>query len=1211
MTKEQEIIENIRDEYFISEEANFNDKEKFQKLSSRLHRSLIKLAGDLYTKETHFVLELVQNADDNDYENPQSSLLRFIVDENKILVQNNEKGFTEHNVRSLCDVGNSSKAKVQGYIGEKGIGFKSVFRVSKEPQIFSNGFRFRFEETNNSSKLGYIVPHWIDQEPDFIDGNLTNILLPLKEEAKRFLSKFNEIEPELLLFLQKLSNIEIHNSLGNISNIYRKSVQNNLVKIENSDAKNYYKIVKDVLKVPLHIHEENRAVEETKLILGFPVTEQGSALIVPNQKIFAFLPTRPYGFKFLIQADFLVTANREDIHKDKKWNEWLRDEICNVFSKAVEDFKEDNQLKTSFYNYIPLDSEIKDDFFSEVVNQLYQALIESECVLTTSSKWLKPADVFRASEEIRGLITSDELKAFFAKEYISEDIEKDTDSKILDILGVIVFSVDDLIECLKNTDWLKTKEDNWFIKLFSYLDKQSLGKQRLERIKKLKIIRLSDNNFASPLEQKIFFPLGKRQNYGFEKRIPFIDKKVILSPDKDVSARIEKFIESLNIFKAKPFEIIENYILPDYENSGEGGWRFSGREILLGYVQYIKDNLIDYEKESDLRLNSNKYYQWQKVDPLGRLKKSLRILYKIQDKEWYSQLEFLYLSKKYGNDNNLEFLFSDIEDVRFVHNLYISSSVNHIKSISQKSKESRKKLKEKIVFEVEAWKVFFIKLGVELRPRITKIEETRWSDRYAYSRNVSKYSSQIICSVLDQNNQEKNTVLLKILDSNWTHYDVLKEWKNCSHTQRDNWSYFNVTSDWFKKLTETDWLLTTNGEVKKPSALFLDKPEIRLLLGENANYLAVRIENQDFIEALSINVAVDVPTILDLLKSKIEDNSSDIEIFIKFYTYLNDNFVENEKLIKNMFISSELIYVPETVDKYISSEKALWKDISRIFGNHRFYLEKHYPQLKIFFVKKLGIHEKPTPKDYADVLDEITGKSSINKNDEDKILNIYKELNVSLKQDNNEYSFTEEDWWEDFIQKSVFWTNKSEFWENNDDIFINDNEEIHKLFEEKPAISFLKISFNEYPKLQHFIKAARISYVSEKVKSQLHSDTEIFPSENLTEKVRQLFPFIVRYLYFNRNTIYEKSRDDKRLLNLRNLVCYSADKLEIIYLLNEESAICEKSHYLEENRLYVKTSDQQNYNRIANEISKIFDAPKGLNDFIYCLFLQPDNTEMV
>jgi len=47
-------------------------------------------------------------------------------------------------------------------VGQKGIGFKSVFRVTDTPEIHSAGFHIKFDV--NSGPLGYILPHWIDDE---------------------------------------------------------------------------------------------------------------------------------------------------------------------------------------------------------------------------------------------------------------------------------------------------------------------------------------------------------------------------------------------------------------------------------------------------------------------------------------------------------------------------------------------------------------------------------------------------------------------------------------------------------------------------------------------------------------------------------------------------------------------------------------------------------------------------------------------------------------------------------------------------------------------------------------------------------------------------------------------------------------------------------------------------------------------------------------
>lgn len=43
-------------------------------------------------------------------------------------------------MRALCDVGASTKSSLVGFIGQKGIGFKSVFRVTHAPEIHSRYF---------------------------------------------------------------------------------------------------------------------------------------------------------------------------------------------------------------------------------------------------------------------------------------------------------------------------------------------------------------------------------------------------------------------------------------------------------------------------------------------------------------------------------------------------------------------------------------------------------------------------------------------------------------------------------------------------------------------------------------------------------------------------------------------------------------------------------------------------------------------------------------------------------------------------------------------------------------------------------------------------------------------------------------------------------------------------------------------------------------
>lgn len=62
--------------------------------------------------------------------------------------------------------------QLHSYAGQKGIGFKSVFKVTDCPEIHSNDFHLRFEK--NSGPMGYILPHWVEEEK-VVDTNIKEL----------------------------------------------------------------------------------------------------------------------------------------------------------------------------------------------------------------------------------------------------------------------------------------------------------------------------------------------------------------------------------------------------------------------------------------------------------------------------------------------------------------------------------------------------------------------------------------------------------------------------------------------------------------------------------------------------------------------------------------------------------------------------------------------------------------------------------------------------------------------------------------------------------------------------------------------------------------------------------------------------------------------------------------------------------------------------
>ena len=161
----KKIIEEIHNENTGEGLEGLSDprtKKAWNKKNRDLNSALQKLSEDLYRKKTHFVMELIQNAEDNIYDPAVQPSVVFSIKPDTLVIYNNEIGFTSEDVERICSVGQTLKAKKksEGYIGEKGIGFKSVFKISDSPKIISNGFQFEFRRSDGSN-LGYIVSYWL------------------------------------------------------------------------------------------------------------------------------------------------------------------------------------------------------------------------------------------------------------------------------------------------------------------------------------------------------------------------------------------------------------------------------------------------------------------------------------------------------------------------------------------------------------------------------------------------------------------------------------------------------------------------------------------------------------------------------------------------------------------------------------------------------------------------------------------------------------------------------------------------------------------------------------------------------------------------------------------------------------------------------------------------------------------------------------------
>ncbi|TFY59489.1 hypothetical protein EVJ58_g5745 [Rhodofomes roseus] len=265
-------------------------------LRGKLERACERLSKDLYNNQSHFILEFVQNADDNHYDSNVVPTLNLRMRDREMAIECNEKGFDEDNVKAICDIGASTKAKakkVEGYIGEKGIGFKAVFVVAQQVHVASRHFMFRFDRDGT---LGMINPIWDTSYP--INHGWTTFRLELAPVVDRvgLEEQIGGIQPSLLLFLRKLRSIDI--DMASLVSVRRIDESGDIIRLERHENYNCvstrrYFVVKRIVNTYAH-EEKRRGIDQSEIVLAFPINNDGQPEIT-QQYVHAFLPVAAYG----------------------------------------------------------------------------------------------------------------------------------------------------------------------------------------------------------------------------------------------------------------------------------------------------------------------------------------------------------------------------------------------------------------------------------------------------------------------------------------------------------------------------------------------------------------------------------------------------------------------------------------------------------------------------------------------------------------------------------------------------------------------------------------------------------------------------------------------------------------------------------------------------------------------------------------------------
>lgn len=524
------------------------------------------LAAGLYDDETHFIYELLQNAEDalkrRDEGWKGSRQINFILDDIRLVLSHYGHPFTENDVRSVCDISESTKD--ESSIGRFGLGFKSVYKVSDLPEIHSGDEDFVIED--------YLFPKQAERTRR--DADETQILLPLKADSAKFKARIGAglkaLGASSLLFLRHIREISWRIE-GGASGLYLRDdpevLGDNVSRIKLiGQATGQADIDQDWLVF-------HRDVGKGRVELAFSVIadkdnkSKWGVQPLPASPLVVFFPTAyQTNLGFYLQGPFQSTPSRDNIRSDEPWNHHLVAEAASLLVEAMTWLRDNKRLDINALRCLPLDRTKfpEGGMFTPLFEATLEAFKDHPFLPANDGGYLlsEESKLGRTSG-LHELFNSDQLSTLYDVEnthWLTGDITQDRANDIRQFvtkeLEIKEVHPRDIFPMLTKS-FLESQTDEWIASVYEFLKDQSAIKPLLANTP---IVRLVDGTHVTVKtdgQPNAFLPTGEETGF------PTVKPSVCTS-----EAAMEFFV-SLGIHAPDPVDAVIRNVLPKYQAESE------------------------------------------------------------------------------------------------------------------------------------------------------------------------------------------------------------------------------------------------------------------------------------------------------------------------------------------------------------------------------------------------------------------------------------------------------------------------------------------------------------------------------------------------------------------------------------------------------------------------------------------------------------------
>ena len=580
----------------------------------------------LYSDGTHFIFELLQNAED-----AHATRIEFVLFDARLEVRHDGRPFNEKDVRGVCGVGESTKGDDYTQIGRFGIGFKSVYAFTKSPVIHCGDEHFQIKNYVRP----YVVDRAVIEEPW-----TTLIIIPFDKTdvssdfaVKEIANRLRCLSARTLLFLARVSEIEyciLNGECGAYMKSSKQCFESTLVtvigekggtlEVESEEWLVFQQSILDGSNVPIvgpnealvppvqiaFLLEEEEA-EKSKLISRRKKGTTQDHLVgkristLTKSPLVVFFPTeKDSQLGFLTQGPYRTTPARDNIPSHDEWNQKLINKTAGLLVESVmPGLKEMDLLTVSCFDAFPIDMDDfpEDGFFFPIAEEFRSALQSGELLPAADGSFVSgERAVLGRGEDLRNLLGIDQLQILFdfpdGMKWLSGEITPDNAPKLRNYLRnelSVQEITPDAFAAKITAEFMAQQSDDWVIAFYGcLLSWESLWKPRRDSwsratLKDRPFLRLESGSHVTPFDTNgnpnAYLPLkGTTQ-------LPIVRECVAA----DKSAR--DFLTRLGISEPDLVAVLISEILPLYSNA-------ESTPTAADHDDHVKEILVAWSTDS-------------------------------------------------------------------------------------------------------------------------------------------------------------------------------------------------------------------------------------------------------------------------------------------------------------------------------------------------------------------------------------------------------------------------------------------------------------------------------------------------------------------------------------------------------------------------------------------------------------------------------------